>query len=210
MANPNVTFWKVNNTNPTGTVGGVNINTMGRNQTGDVSTTSLATGYLDFGNVEAGMWSLPQVLLVEFTNNTASNLAIKLYDTDSQVDLPIQTTQSDYIADSSGNMNWTFRILLAKDFRNPGEIAVSEITSSPWQDLRAGANTFALDTNRPNPGNDGLGNLLTAYVNNGGGNDTNRHLTNFFLYIAGKPPSSANAGDQQGWGLRISYTYPQP
>lgn len=212
MSAPTVTYWQIQNTGS----GSVNLNTLQRGTTGDAIGTALTSSPLDFGAVEAGMWSIPLVFAVEFNGNTAQHLNIKLYDVYDQQDSPIPATAGGNIVSGSPPAlqdGWDFRILLATGFTDPTTITSSTITASPWQELPFGASTYDLSAafNALGTGNDstsGLTNLLTDYINNGTTTDTTRHLTNFFIYVAAKPGSSASAGTDIHWGFRLSYIYP--
>ena len=206
MAAPTITYWKIS--------GGGSINLLGAG--GGASGSALGSSdVFDFGNVEAGMWSIPQVLLVEFAGNTANNIDLRLYDTDANVDDPIVTTLNENLFANYTNdpaywsVCWNVHIDLKATYVSPASISTNPSTSeiNGWSPLLHIADMYRLDTHMPAPGNDGrsgAGSLLTLNVNG----DVSRHLTNFYIYIAGKPRSAAAAGENLGWGIRTSYTYP--
>jgi hypothetical protein len=178
---------------------------------GPVTTIMDGTHLFDFGSVEAGMWLAPQILLVEFDGNTASNLDLKVYDTGSSRADPVDSNQGeDFFANYSNNntsgTSWLFRSNLAATYVDPlgysTDPAISPIDS--WSELAWNNNPLRLDTHKPSLGNDGSSSLLVRHVDT----STVRYFSNFFIYIAAKPRGAAMPGDQTGWGFRLSYIYP--
>ncbi len=213
MSAPDVTFWKV----ATGLTGTVNINAIGG------SATQITGGSVfNFGAVEADMWSVPQILLVRFANNSAMNIDLKLYDTDADVSEPITTTTSENLFPSGWTDNsssfWNFHIALKAAYVDPLTIDTNPATSeiSSWLPLLHNTDHFRLDDpstgHMPATGNDGRsttnGSGIPKFLTENVSGDTTLHFTNFFIYIAGKPRSAAPAGDTAGWGIRMSYVYP--
>ena len=209
MSAPTVKYWKV-----TGISGADAITLL--NTSGGPVATQLTSSPFDLGDIEAGMWAVPAVMLIEFSGNTAQAIDFKMYDTDSNVDSPIITTLGDDIFASYTNSypGWSacynIHMDLKKNWTDPTAIGVSP-GSSPidsWPAVLYGGSPTRLDTYKPAPGNDSTNNLLTASLPTSGSTDTSRHATNFYLYISIKPKSSAAAGEHLGFGHRISYIYP--
>ncbi len=144
----------------------------------------------DFGNGLAGQWAIPSVLVLQFDGNTVSNLTFKIWDAVSN--------QQDLTSPA-----WDFRIKLLKDYVDPTTIAAG--TMAAWDAIPTGvvATPYSLDSNRPNPGNDGTSTLLTAHNSVAG-----RYLTNFYLYWTVKPDANADAGEHIDWAPRINYIWP--
>jgi hypothetical protein len=207
MPAPTVKYWKV-----TGTNGGDTIALL--NQSGGPQATQLTSAPFDLGDIEAGMWAVPAVMLIEFAGSTAQCLDFKMYDTDQNTDSPIITTLGDDLFNNYTNdptywsQCYNVHFDLKKNWLDPTSISVSP-GSSPidnWGEVLYGGSPVRLDTSsrRPLPGNDGTNGLLTTTV---AGDDT-RHVINFFLYLSIKPRSAAAAGEHLGFGHRLSYVYP--
>jgi hypothetical protein len=205
MASPTVSLWDV-------TSGGqINIPL----QVGGVWATQVGGNPLDFGPMEAGMWSKPKVFLFQFQGGTASQLDLRLYDTDQNVESPIITTQNENLFASytpnapTLNTQWNFRLDLKSTWVDPQSISLDPANSpiDSWREMRYGPNPIRLDDYVPQPGNDGrsgAGSLLTTSVNG----DTTKHFTNFFLYMSIKPRTAATPGEHLGWGLQLNFVYP--
>jgi len=213
MANgPSVQFWQVI------PAGGGNGNINQFNGQGGPSVSAVNPTAFSFGSVEAGQWSVPQVLLVQFTGSTARQLSLVLYDESnaSTNGYPIvDSTGEDWFDQSSGSYNptptvttnWHMRVTLKQSWVDPTTISLTpgstDIETGNWQELQWLPTSFLLDTFRPGTGNDGTTNLLTQIVGS-----TTSWVTNFFIYLAARPRVTANAGDHAGWDFRFSYIYP--
>lgn len=155
--------------------------------------TGAATGYekLAHGNVEAGQWSVPAVLALQFDGGTVSQIRTRLYD-------PVSNLE-----DFTAGTPWDFRVKLLKDYVDPTGISSATIAAWPTLPMGAGATPYDIDANKPNPGNDGTSGLLTAHNSVG-----NRYISNFYVYLAFKPEANAEAGLHTDWGLRFNWVYP--
>lgn len=144
----------------------------------------------DWGNDLAGQWSVPMPLVFQFDGNSVSALTFKVYDAVSnQQDL--------------AGSGWDFRIKLYKDWVDPTAIASGTIATWDTIPTGTGGSGYNIDSNRPNPGNDGTSGLLTTHNSVAG-----RYLTNFYLYWAVKPDANAVAGEHISWGARVNYIWP--
>lgn len=179
---------------------------------GGPATTLLdVTHPLDFGAAEAGMWSTPQVLLLEFDYNTASNLDLRVYDTgDLRMD-PVDTQLGEnffnnYSSDSTSGSSWLFHATLLATYVDPQSFSTNPTDSgiNAWNELAWNNRPLRLDSVQPSPGNDGNNSLLVRHVDG----QITRYLTNCFIYIAAKPRGASMAGVHVGWGFRLSYIYP--
>jgi len=207
MSAPTVKYWKV-----TGLNGGDSIPLL--NASGGPQATQLTSSPFDLGSIEAGMWAVPAILLVEFSGNTAQALDFKMYNTGLNEDSPVQDSLGDDLFANYVNTYpawsacYNIHMDTKKNWVDPTTISVSP-GSSPidsWGPLLYGSNPTRLDTvtSRPLPGNDSTNNLLTANI----ASDTTRHMLNFYLYLSIKPMSAAAAGEHTGFGSRLSYIYP--
>ena len=216
MANgPTVKFWQVTS------VGTGQVNQVGTGNASLISGTNF-----NFGDVEAGMWSVPQVLLIEFDGSTARQLLLADYQTGQGGDGSqprawpiIDSTDEDLFEPNYSAQDptlWHFRICLMQNWTDPttistvpGNSPMDTIGTTPgsWQDLLwsgSGGSPFSIDGGMLPTGNDGSANLLTPMVTGGTGN----YVTNFFIYIASKPRTMANAGPHTSFGFRLTYIYP--
>ena len=202
-AQPDVYFWQV--------TGGGAINNFG---TGGASGTQVNSSYLDFSNDQAGFYTPPAILLVEFRNGgLAADIDLKIYDTDTSPAGGASSDPANQIVTSLGENlfsggdanRWFFRIKCKETWQDPldGALFGTDPASSAmasWSELKWGGTPYRLAV--PGTGNDGTGNLLTPHVG-----DATRRFTNFFIYITALPKAAATAGDHRGWGMRTTFTY---
>jgi len=167
-----------------------------------------------FANTAAGTWATPSCWLLEFKDNTASQVGMGL---------------EDYISNLENffdgvNGNWVPRLHLRGAYLDPASILQATIetgSSANWFALPYGAGQFyAFDSNLPSPTNDGVVRLLTPHASNAARHSGDASLsltapaandlfyTNFFIYWSMKPKTLAATGTHGEWGPRISYLYP--
>ena len=137
MANPTIGFWQLNTAGNPSTAGGNNqINQIGG---GGPSATLVAgtangsgsSGVFDFGADEAGVWSTPTVLLVEFDGGTISHINFQLWNlgtpdltTPGPGDIVIGmggSSSEDFFP--SGGTPWQFGMRLFSNYVNPTTIS---------------------------------------------------------------------------------------
>ena len=206
---PTIRYHQVNSAG-TGPISQANLGgAMGLN--GPATTILDVAHPLEFGAVEAGMWSTPQILLIEFDYNTASNLDLRVYDTGDQRMDPVDSQLGeDFFANYSNNstsgQSWLFHATLLSAYVDPQSFSTDPTNSgvNAWNELAWNNNPLRLDSVRPYSGNDGNNSLLVRHVDG----LIMRYLTNFFIYISAKPKGAAMAGVHVGWGFRLSYIFP--
>jgi hypothetical protein len=147
----------------------------------------------DFANIQASSWGQPKVLIFQYDDNTVTDVRFRLYDHISGLE--------DFYDGVGGD--WDFRIKLLKDYTDPA--AVSEGTILTWPTMPHGVSTlgYSIDSNRPNPGNDGTAGLLVPHAT-----VANRYILNCYVYVSFKPASNAVAGNHIDWGFRSTHVYP--
>lgn len=175
------------------------------NATGGPAGTEVGTGVaspndvIDFGNDQAGSWVTPIILMMEFTDNTASSIRFSAYDIVSNLE------------DFSEPTAWQFKCNLTATYTAPS--AISQTTMAGWSALPMGsAEGLLLDTAKPLTGLDGTSGLLVARNGNVGTLLSpvtgDRFYLNFWLYLTFKPEAAAVAGAHTGWGYRTTFVYP--
>lgn len=100
---PAIKFWQVTAGDASKLIAQLNTST-------GPTATQLTSSPFDFADADAGLWSAPRVLLIEFAGNTTKNIDLKLYDTDTGQDWPNIVTSvngavGDNLADAYVNTN---------------------------------------------------------------------------------------------------------
>ena len=166
-----------------------------------------------FGNSAAGSWCTPACWLLEFKDNSASQIGIGLEDY-------VTTLENMF----DGVNDWVVRLHLRGAYVDPSAILPATIetgSAANWYNMPYGAGSaYAFDSNLPSPTNDGVSRVITPHASNASRHSGDASLSladpqtndlfygNFFFYWALKPPTLAVAGTHRSWGPRVSYVYP--
>ncbi|MCL2641601.1 MAG: hypothetical protein FWD53_12195, partial [Phycisphaerales bacterium] len=140
---PTVYFWQI----PRTSSGAIN-----NFSTGGINGTSLSSAPLDFANVQAGFYTPPVVLLIEFRNGgVAADIDLVLYDTDTSSSGGYSSDPANQIVTSQGENifsgypnSWRFRVDCRQTFQDPADTNLfnTDPANSPmnyWHELRWGA-----------------------------------------------------------------------
>lgn len=146
----------------------------------------------DFGDVQAGQWSAPQLMIWTFdANGSVSQLKYRLYDAVSNLENFFP-----------GSDDYDFRIRLGKDYVDPSTYTPGNFIT--WGVLPNGTSTagYDFDANIPDPGNDSTSNMIIAH-----NSFASTWVLNCWVYIVFKNVSDSIAGEHIDWSFRTNMVY---
>ncbi|MEM8876063.1 MAG: hypothetical protein AAGD32_17600 [Planctomycetota bacterium] len=220
MPNPSIHWYQV-----TGVNGGDDLSRLNLSNGPVATEIGLTPGDdpWEWGNMEAGVWSVPVCLALQLRGDTAYELAVRMHDYVSNVE---NTTESFFGSgqpngDGSGPpwvTDWDIRMAVLDRYEDFGgqEAATRNATIQSWDYIHRGASIAGWDLDSQIAAGT-YGNQTDNPVVVNGRNLLIPHDTqpdtwmfNAFIFLAAKPEPNAIGGRHTGFGLTWSYLYPAP